>query len=453
MRRTGIRFAATIAAVVVVATLAACSSTPEPPPKPTAAPSAGTDHDIADAYIYLLGRLLVLRQEQIDLSRGGFKWNELVLRDGGAATAPDPNLDGVVGEAWVAVDDRTCAVLSMPRPKGRYFTVQVVNGWGETVANIDERVRAEHPRGRFGLCLKGAPVKLPPDVWRIDLPGRTARLQAFVESGKNRAQAVALRQQIELRMTGTPTIAPIPATPTFTFAAPPGVEAFDSAGAAFDSEPDSRPGTAPMQAKVRKIAAIVAADQAERKRVDQVIRGQVQPALKASLASAVPPRNGWRRFPAICNCQPETDFATRTRTNLVSPWMNDADQVSIFRVAVDGAGVSLDGNVVYTLTFAKDDLPGSHARYGWSVTAMDTSELRAIPNPKNRFSLGRNAPLQYGKDGSLTLYFASTRPAEAPDTNWLPTPKGQPYLLTLRAYGPDGAIAGGHWYPPPLIRK
>src|SRR5258707_6052669 len=34
-----------------------------------------TDQDISDAYIYLLGRLMVTRQQQLDFQEG-FKWNE-----------------------------------------------------------------------------------------------------------------------------------------------------------------------------------------------------------------------------------------------------------------------------------------------------------------------------------------------------------------------------------------
>ena len=37
-------------------------------------PARIADQDISDAYIYLLGRLLVTRQQQIDFQEG-FKWN------------------------------------------------------------------------------------------------------------------------------------------------------------------------------------------------------------------------------------------------------------------------------------------------------------------------------------------------------------------------------------------
>ena len=68
---------------------------------------AFSDQDISDAYIYLLGRLLVMRQQQLDFKEG-FKWNELVHRKPGAVDWPNPNLDVAYSEAWVAADENSC---------------------------------------------------------------------------------------------------------------------------------------------------------------------------------------------------------------------------------------------------------------------------------------------------------------------------------------------------------
>jgi hypothetical protein len=55
-----------------------------PPAVPAQSISASiSDEDISDAYIYLLGRLLVTRQQQLDF-REGSKWNELMHRRPGA---------------------------------------------------------------------------------------------------------------------------------------------------------------------------------------------------------------------------------------------------------------------------------------------------------------------------------------------------------------------------------
>ena len=104
----------------------------------------------------------------------------------------------------------------------------------------------------------------------------------------------------------------------------------------------------------------------------------------------------------------------------------------------------------YTLTFPADDLPTKYAKYFWSVIAVDNAHMRVLPDPLNRFLLNKESKLEYGKDGSLTLHFAPEKPANAPEGNWLPTPKGQLYRLTFRFYGPRGGVWDGTYYPPSL---
>ncbi|HEY5780406.1 MAG TPA: DUF1254 domain-containing protein, partial [Lysobacter sp.] len=99
----------------------------------TKAQPAISDQDISDAYLYLLARLLVLRQEQLDFQKEGFKWNEIAHRDVGGVAWANPNLDVAYSEAWVAIDENSCTVFSVPKITGRYYTVQFLNGWGETV--------------------------------------------------------------------------------------------------------------------------------------------------------------------------------------------------------------------------------------------------------------------------------------------------------------------------------
>ena len=76
-----------------------------------------------------------------------------------------------------------------------------------------------------------------------------------------------------------------------------------------------------------------------------------------------------------------------------------------------------------------------------------------LPNPKNRYLLNRETKPQFSPDGSLTLYFADQKPADAPDGNWLPTPRGSVYRLTFRYYGPTEGVANGTYYPPALIKR
>src|ERR1700722_3258388 len=87
------------------------------------------DQDISDAYIYLLGRLLVMRQQQLDFQEG-FKWNEIVHRKPGAVDWPNPNLDVASPGAWVVLYLNRWMLVSVHKVEGRYFAVHFLNGWG-----------------------------------------------------------------------------------------------------------------------------------------------------------------------------------------------------------------------------------------------------------------------------------------------------------------------------------
>lgn len=413
--------------------------------------AAVTDQDISDAYIYLLSRLLVLRQQQLDFKEG-FRWNELLHRKPGGVDWPNPNLDVAYSEAWVAVDENSCTVVSVPKISGRYYTVQFLNGWGETLANINERLYPDAPAGDFAVCLQGSNVAVPAGARRVDVPVKYSRVLLRVELGPSWDDAVKLQQAFAMKATGSPALPDIPKTPIFDISQMPGAEAFDFASVAMDSEADINPGMQPLQAKARAIAVMVQ-EPAQRQHVDEVIRTQAWPAFfKASkILGHGTVRNGWAR-PSTVGVYHD-DWLTRTLINQGGIWANTMDEVVYYKGSVDSAGENFNGDHVYTLAFPADALPASFAKYFWSVIAVDSENFRVLPNPKNRFLLNKESKLEYGQDGSLTLYFAADKPADAPDGNWLPTPKGQEYRLTFRFYGPLGGVQDGSYYPPAVIRR
>ncbi|WP_342316258.1 DUF1214 domain-containing protein [Lysobacter sp. FW306-1B-D06B] len=443
---------------IAVLGLVACNRTPAPEATvttpastpATASTRAYTDQDISDAYIYLLSRLLVLRQQQLDFKEG-FRWNELRHRKPGGVDWPNPNLDVAYSEAWVAVDENSCTIVTLPKITGRYYTVQFLNGWGETLANINERTQPKGA-GEYAVCLKGANVQLPANVTRIDLPVKYSRVLARIELGKDWDEAVALQHKITFRATGSPTPPTLPAVPDFAIAKPPGVEAFELAPAVLDSEADLNPGMDAVRAKVLAIAQGVK-DPQERARVDQVIRDKALPDFfKASkILGHGTVRNQWVR-PSTVGVYHD-DWLTRSLVNQGGIWANTMDEVVYYKGGVDADGANFNGDHVYTITFPKDALPPSFANYFWSVIAVDGTSFRVLPNPQNRFLLNKQSKLEYGKDGSLTLYFAAEKPADAPEGNWLPTPRGQDYRLTFRFYGPKGGVADGTYFPPPVIKR
>jgi hypothetical protein len=196
------------ALIAVVALFAGTTAIAQSGPGPaagaiTASPMQASDQDISDAYIYLLGRLLVTRQQQLDFEEG-FKWNEIVHRKPGEVDWPNPNLDVTYSEAWVAADESSCTIVTVPKVEGRYYTVHFLNGWGETIANINERLFPKRPFGEFAACYRDSKVALPAGVTRIDLPVKYSRVLARIELGADPATALALQQQFGLRATKFP---------------------------------------------------------------------------------------------------------------------------------------------------------------------------------------------------------------------------------------------------------
>ncbi|MEJ8852988.1 DUF1214 domain-containing protein [Variovorax robiniae] len=408
-----------------------------------------TDQQVSDAWIYLLSRLLVLRQQQLDFKEG-FQWNGLVHRKPGEVDWPNPNLDVAYSEAWVAIDETSCALVTVPKITGRYYTVQFLNGWGETVANLNERVFPQHPSGKFAVCLEGSSVEVPADTQRVDVPVKAMRVLSRVELGANWDEAIALQQQFEIRASGQPPLPAIPETVMFEMDALPGVEAFESAELALDSEADINPGMEKLQADVRAIAKAIQQPE-ERKRIDEVIRSQAFADIKKALPNLGhgTTRDGWS-LPSTSGIYGD-DWLVRTLINYGGIWANTPQEVIYYKSFADAAGKPLSGDHGYILHFTKEQLPAQYATHFWSVIAVDSVQRRVLPNPLKRYLLNKESKLQYGADGSLTLYFADAQPEGVPNGNWLPTPKGSRYSLTFRFYRPKGGVAARTYFPPPLV--
>lgn len=401
-----------------------------------------TDRDIIEAYEYMIGRWLVLRQETLDLKEG-FKWNELVHREPGGVDWANPNLDVVYSEAWIFVDETSCTLIELPEIKGRYYTVQALNGWGEVTANINERNYPKQPFGKFALCLKGNKAPLPKGTRRVELPSKKSRILMRIELGANPAEATALQKRVTMKAMGSPKPGKAVVELTFTNDKLPGVEAFEKTAEILASEPDINKGMVGVQEKVQAIVKAMA-DTAERARIDDVIRKRAIPIFLAETRKPGTAKHGWVRPRAAGNYG--SDYLMRSITNLIGIWANNPKEAVYF------GAVGIDGNQTFTQTWPADALPASKAKYFWSVIVVDGVQYRVVPNPLNRHLLNKQSQLQFNPDGSLTLAFAPRQPQGIPQSNWLPTPEGRRYNLTLRFYGPAKDVADGAYYPPPLVQ-
>ncbi|MDP4265677.1 MAG: DUF1214 domain-containing protein [Bacteroidota bacterium] len=407
--------------------------------------SALTDQDIAGAYIYLLGRELVLKQEKLDFEKEGFKWNHLIYRNPGGVTWANPNLDVTYSEAWVAVDENTSVLLEIPEIKGRYYTWQMLNGWGETLVNINERTFPEHPFGKFALCLKGSNPKIPEGCLRVDIPSKTSRVLARVELGNDAKEAVRLQHLFKLIPQGEPNIEKPVSVQLFEGTNLPGAEMFQNASEKMQSEPDINENMNGLQVKVKAVEALVNSGTEGKARVDSIIKKKGIPLLHQTLSDLGVSKNGWTRPKSVGNYK--DDYAVRTAVNYGGIWANNMGEVTYF------ISNGNDGGSAYTLTFPKEALPASKASYFWSVIAVDAIKFQVLPNSLKRYLLNKQSGLKNNPDGSLTLVFGPKPLTGYPQSNWLPTITGQKYNLTFRLYGPSKDVTDGTYFPPGLLNK
>ncbi|WP_421996362.1 DUF1214 domain-containing protein [Reyranella sp.] len=413
-----------------------------------------TEQDVVDAYIYVLARYLVIRQERIDLAEGKNDYNVIKYNELGEAAFVNPNLDVAYLEAWLAVDEDTPVILEIPRIEGRYYTVQIMDEWADIVCNVNQRSFPHRPHGRFAFCLKGSTPRLPANVLQLDLPSRKAKMLARIERRGDDETAVRLQRGFRIVEAGRPRIEPAVAIPAFDNANPITVDAFATpmVEAVLDSAPDAMKLAGAMQGNVMSIASFVAGSEANRALVEAITRTIALPALIKFIRSYGDRRGGW-----IATTGKEKGFGEdywfRTAANFAGIWWNNNEEVVYYIGEQDETGAQLNGDNVYTIHFEQRDLPGEHVDAYWSLTLLSLPDYRVIPNPLHRYSFNHLSRFEHGDSGSLTLYFAASRPAGIPESNWLPTRRGEAFSLNMRMYVPKAEVLNGNYYVPPIVKQ
>lgn len=419
-------------------------------PSFTTAAESLDEQTITDAYVYLLGRALVIRQERMDIQEPGIDYNVIKYNPLGSADFVNPNLDVAYLEAWIAVDDNTPVLLEIPPIKGRYYTAQICDEWGEVITNINQRNYPLHPYGKYAFVAPGSRAKVPQDAVRIELHSYKAKMLARVELKTDHGGAVALQKQFRLKALGKPKIQPAVPMPSFNNEDLIGVEIFDHADAALVSALDVSPIAAQMQAKVRAVAR-QASDSTIRAALDKHLREKVIPKfLKYAVTQAGTFKNNWLGTLTIGNY--DEDYWTRTSANLVGIWANARHEVIYYVGTRDAGGNPFNGGNDYVLHFSASDKPDAVVNGYWSVILVDIPNYRVVPNPLSRFNFNSYSPLQTETDGSLKILISAKPSASAPETNWLPAPDGKPFSLTLRTYVPRPVVKRGEWFPPAVER-
>ena len=340
---------------------------------------------------------------------------------------------------------------------------------------INTSIKSQTP-GTYALVLKGWRGTLPRGVTKVVVPYPvtfwTFRADKYSSTGVNMiAEAYAFRAA--LRMTtlakyeadpnsGAPDIRPLFPTFIFSFKVAEDTAATLTPNAFLRvmQRAVASPVTEPLYASDLQLSAafnqdFAAAQRAARRgnpvplaTIDTAVRAAYR-AIDVHYRTHYVPGTKWVHFTNIADWG--TDYLDRAATTEYIQLGNNEAAAGYWDAFTDGAGQTLNGaRHSYTLTFPAADIP--QAKRFWSLTAYVPRTIELVPNPANKYLVASYTPgLVTNPDGSITIYMAPTRPANAPMANWLPVPRGD-FSVVLRAYGPTGNTANPNYAPPAITR-
>lgn len=424
------------------------SITPAPITENNAAP---TDQDIIDAYIYLYARYFVIQQENYDINIEKVGYNKIKYNPLGSAQFVNPNLDVAYLEAWIAVDKEHAVILNVPKIEGRYYTAQLLDGWGEVIVDINNRNFPKTPYGKFALVLKGSNPKIPSDAVKIELPSEKVKMLARVELKGTPNIAQKLQRQFTFDVPDGIKIAPPITIPEFTPKKPIGAEIFDNAAEVISSYPDVMPKAKEYQSKVAAVEAYRKKDEKAKAHVDEIVKNKAIPAFLSGAKGFGTQKGGWSVSYAAGNFG--NDILARDIINYGGLWANRVEEAIYFVGLTDTSKQLLSGDKVYEIKFPKDQIPDLMVNAFWSVTLYSVPDYRVVDNKLKRYNLNNVSGLKKNPDGSLSIWLGPSLPKGAIESNWLPTPAGKGFALTMRMYVSKKEVLDGKWFPAPIEEK
>jgi hypothetical protein len=146
--------------------------------------------------------------------------------------------------------------------------------------------------------------------------------------------------------------------------------------------------------------------------------------------------------------RPETPAFVRAYIARIGIAANQAEEALYWNALADSAGNPLTGDHDYEVRFP-GPLPVGKTGF-WSLTVYNRDYL-LVPNGAKTHALGDRSRLVKKSDGSFVILLSPKEPA--PGTNWIPTPAGEQFYLTIRIYVPAaGALGRPEGIPLPEIR-
>jgi hypothetical protein len=430
------------------------------------------------AYIYGFPAMLYanLRYQWIESGQGPVQmgvnefWHSRQPSDPKLQYGGSPNRETPYSMAFLDVSQEPVVLTVPDNPENRYYTLQLVDFYSDTVGYIGLRA-TQNIAGDYlvtgpgwqGVTPAGIKAVYPSWTPWLMVAGRT-----YAESTE--ADLAKMRQfQDGYRITplsryGKPPTATAPRRDVLdVWPKSDPLGAFKTMNAAMKENPPPERDDALMRqfalVGLGPLATgdIDALDPAVKRGLQRAIvdgnalLGRVAKA-GGSIVGATKVRNNW--FYGASNwgrMAADGDFLGRAGTQAYSGVTEHLVEESVkLRTFVDSDGQLLNGDHRYVIRFGKDELP--QAKAFWSVTLYDDA-FNLVYNEAGRYSFGDKVPgLVYGGDGSLEIYIQPDAPEGDRRANWLPSPQGKNFNLFLRTYFPGPTLLDQSYVAPPVRR-
>jgi len=412
-----------------------------------------------DAYVYsyaMMESYQTWRTQAVDKNANGYVGGFNVFRHYSEPFTPDnrdivtPNNDTPYSWAWLDLRAEPMVVSVPAVPKDRYYVMQWIDLFTQNFAYIGVRSTG-FGAGSYlfaGPNWKGSKPAGIKEVFKAETEIVGTLTRTALQGPDDVPHVKAIQAQYKLQ----------PLSAFLKQPAPPAAPAID-----FSPYDKAKARTHDFIGYLNFLLQFaqppVASEVAIRKRFENIGIGpgkpwdasKVDPGTLAAIDAGV--KEGQAEIDALAAKTSSTNGLFGSRAQLKTNYLQrDVGAIKgLYGNSLEEAwygGYVCDGSKPSTVHFSKADLPP--AKFFWSMTMYTIPDRFLYANPLNRHSIGdRTKGLEYGKDGSLTIYVSNASPGKDKESNWLPAPAAK-CSLVARVYGPSQAAMTGAWKLPPL---
>lgn len=346
-------------------------------------------------------------------------------------------------------------ILSVPDMGDRYYVMDVFDMWQELEHYIGRRTTGTKA-GRYALVPPAWKGDLPQDVTRLDVSTSKVWLwgRMRVSPGDDANKIRALQDGFDLRpvsklgeanwVAPAATLPPLPDIKNDPYG-------FLVQLAAVLKDNPVRPADAALAGQLERIGLKPGSfdrSKLSKPQLDGLSGGLKDAPLVAiaSIAATSEQRNGWGYVRGL----DDFGYNYALRALVAGPYLGgQGEHEAVYPIRyVDAAGQKLSGRHSYVAHFAS--APPNNAF--WSLTIYDARSKMLVSNPIHRYKVGSDtAGLKVDSDGHFEIPISASKPDGAFAANWLPSPKGEFYLI-LRIYQPRDEVISGQWQFPQVTR-